>query len=564
MRTNRIRTTRLGALAAIVLLLGTACAAIPTSGAVQKSEITVVTPSDVDVIAAGPSPDDTPQQIVDGFLTASAAGFSDDFERAREYLAGEAKASWEPLSGQVVVGPIRWGPSTSEAQVVGDVPVHARVDGDGQYVEAPPNAIESVTFDLVQDDDEQWRISVAPDGLILQQPDFERTFQSTPLYFLSPDKTFLVPDTRWLPKKNLQTYVVQELLAGPAVWLRDAVTTEIPEGVDLNPEAVLLGPDGVAHVGLSPQVVVTKADRRLLLAQIDESLRQVPGVGSVEVTAVEAGGNAATDGVPLVGDPATLERGTAPSGNVEFLQADRLVYLSRDEVSPVPSVGTLEGLDARSPASNLDGSLRVLLSGPGALVTAPTTDTPATTLYTGTSLAAPSIDRLGWIWTASADDGIVTVKVGSQDVAVQADWLKGRTVRALRVAADGTRIAVVSVGADGVSIDVAGVIRDESGAPQRIGSPIRAGASVVDATEVSWVDESTLGVLGRSTGNVTVHRVPVSGPTTLLPEVAEPTAMAGGTVIYVTTQDGSLRRSVGSTWAPVAGVTGASYPSYPG
>ena len=95
-------------------------------------------------------------------------------------------------------------------------------------------------------------------------------------------------------------------------------------------------------------------------------------------------------------------------------------------------------------------------------------------------------------------------------------------MRALRVAADGTRIAVISAGADGVSIEVAGIIRDESGAPQQLGEPIRAGASMVDATAVDWIDESTLGVLGRSTGNVAVHRVPVSGPTTSLPEVADP------------------------------------------
>ena len=87
---------------------------------------------------------------------------------------------------------------------------------------------------------------------------------------------------------------------------------------------------------------------------------------------------------------------------------------------------------------------------------------------------------------------------------------------------------------------------------------------MVDATAVDWVDESTLGVLGTSTGNVAVHQVPVSGPTSSLPEVADPTGLAGGAVIYVTTLDGGLRRFAGETWAPVAGVTGASYPTYPG
>ncbi|WP_028050218.1 LpqB family beta-propeller domain-containing protein [Cellulomonas sp. URHD0024] len=565
MRSHRVRRAQGGGLAGLVLLLASACAAIPMSGPPQKSEIKISTPADIQVLAAGPAEDATPQEIVDGFLAASAAGFSDDFDTAREYLAGAAKVKWQPLSGQVVAGPIAWAPSASVAEVVGDVPVSARVDGDGQYVEAPPNAVESVTFDLVQDDSDQWRISGLPDGLILRDQDFERTFQSTPIYFLSPDKTFLVPDTRWLPKKNLQTAVVQELLQGPSPWLSDAVTSAIPEGAQLDAESVLLNrDDGVAHVGLSPLLAVTRADTPLLLAQINESLRLVPGVGSVEVTAVPAGGNAATDGVPLVGDPAKLDHGTAPAGNVEFLQADRLVSLSRSEVVPVGGVGTLEGLDARSPAVSADGSLRVLLSGPNTLVTAPTPETPAHALFTGGSLAAPSIDRLGWTWTASSNDGIVAVKAGSPTVSVLADWLTGRIVRAVRVSPDGTRLAVISSGADGVAIQVSGIIRDESGAPQQIGDGVRAGASMVDATSVVWIDESTLGVLGRSTGNIAVHLVPVSGPTQSLPEVADPTGMAGGIVIYVTTLDGSLRRYVDTTWAPVAGVTGASYPSYPG
>ena len=42
------------------------------------------------------------------------------------------------------------------------------------------------------------------------------------------------------------------------------------------------------------------------------------------------------------------------------------------------------------------------------------------------------------------------------------------------------------------------------------------------------------------------------------------TDLAGSTVIYVTTTDGELRRFVGSTWAQILGVTGASYPTFPG
>ena len=155
---------------------------------------------------------------------------------------------------------------------------------------------------------------------------------------------------------------------------------------------------------------------------------------------------------------------------------------------------------------------------------------------------APSVDRFGWAWTAQPSTGLVAARVGAPPVQVGADWLEGRAVRSMRVARDGVRVAVVSAGADGVQVDVAAITRDESGAPQQLGAPVRAGASLVDASAVVWSEESTLAVVGRSVGNAAVHLVPVAGPTRLLPEVADLADLAGSTVLYVTTTDGELRR----------------------
>ena len=114
-----------------------------------------------------------------------------------------------------------------------------------------------------------------------------------------------------------------------------------------------------------------------------------------------------------------------------------------------------------------------------------------------------------------------------------------------------------------MKVDVAAITRDESGSPQQVGMPQRAGASLVDASAVVWADESTLAVIGRSTGNPAVHLVPVAGPTTALPEVPKLAALAAGSVIYVTTTDGELRRFVGPTWAQVLGVDGRVRPVLP-
>ncbi|WP_456826408.1 LpqB family beta-propeller domain-containing protein [Cellulomonas sp. P5_E12] len=551
MSARRLRRATLGALTVAVLA---ACTAIPTSGPVQEGDAEVTEPSDIDVLAEGPQPGDTPTEIVDGFLAAGAAGFSDSFVTAREYLAGEAKTTWQPLASVAVAGPWQYEPSTVETEVTIDVPVKARVDEGGRYAEAAPEGGESFTFEMVQDDADQWRISKPPDGLILQQEDFARSYRPASLYFLSPDHVFLVPESRWFPWKNLPTSIMTELLAGPSPWLQDAVDTAVPDGVELNPQSVTIGEDGVAHVSLAPALAVTRADRDLLLQQIDASLLPVKGIGSVQVDA---------GGVILEPGAKTLQRGNQPPSNVELVQDDKIAALVDGEVAPVPGLASLAGRDARGPARNEDASVRVMLSGTTTLTTVPTGAEPARDLFTGTGLVAPSVDRFGWAWTASSD-GLVAVPADGDPVHVTADWLVDRTVRAVRVARDGVRIAIISSGADDVKVDVAAITRDESGSPQQVGLPQRAGASLVDASAVVWADESTLAVIGRSTGNPAVHLVPVAGPTKALPDVPKLAALAAGSVIYVTTTDGELRRFVGPTWAQIVGVTGASDPFFPG
>ncbi|GAA3801904.1 LpqB family beta-propeller domain-containing protein [Cellulomonas soli] len=555
-----LRAVRKAFVVAVCVLGLAACTSIPTQGPVVAGDPQVTEPGGVDLLAEGPTQDAPPEKIVEGFLLAGAAGLADDFVVAREFLSGEIRSSWEPLAGVVVATSLDIQLTTS-TQVTLSVPVEARVDADGRYVEAAADARESVTFDMVQDDEGQWRIASGPQGLVLTQPVFASQFRSTPVYFLSPDKQFLVPDTRWFPNRSsLATYVMQALLAGPSPWLRDAVVTEVPEGTELVPGAVTVGRDGVADVELGPQSAVLGADRDLLVAQIEASLR-IPKVGSVRVV---------SDGVVLTGT-AVLDRGVLPSLNPEFLQDGSLVELAGTEVSPVAGVATLQGLGAAAPARSEDGSVRVLLTTSG-MATVPTDDAPGELLVPGFDLAAPSVDRFGWAWTAhtsgGSEDAALQVATPGQDaVRVAVDWLAGRRVLSVRVSRDATRIAVVSDGPDGVAVDVAGVLRDDANAPVQLGEPIRAGASLTQAVAVVWVDEATIGVLGRSGAGSALHLVPVSGPTSALPEMADVVSVAGGRgarALLVATSGGELFRLDGPSWVQVVGVDGASDPSYPG
>ncbi|WP_282949110.1 LpqB family beta-propeller domain-containing protein [Cellulomonas endometrii] len=569
-RTHRARAAS-AALLALVLATLSACVGMPTSGPVEVGVERVSDQGAVEPLGDPPPQDGAPEDIVRGFLGASAAGFSrdpagsetaDDFRNAREYLSGETRRSWSPRE-RVVVYSTASSPDIrmeGESQVRVDVRVAARIDAEGRYAQAGPDAEETLMFDLVQDSDGQWRISGLEDGVVLSEPNFEAIYRSATLYFLSQDAQYLVPETRWFPLRNLATSIVRALLAGPSDWLRDAVRTAIPEGAALQPDAVSVDADGVAAVSLAAGGLPSEPDDRALMqAQLEASLR-IARVRTVEVSAA---------GVGLGADAVQLARGQDWGGSLEAVQGDALVELSGGALVPVEDVGSLAGLDARDPARDGSGALRVMLSGPDRLVTVPTTEDPSQLLLTGTDLVAPSVDRLGWVWTASGDaqGGLVAVAPGGDVVDVEAEWLQGRTVRSVRVALDASRVAVVSSGSDGVHVDVASVVRDDSGTPQVLGAAWRTGVTLVDATRVVWVDESTLGVLGRSGSTTTAvyHLVPLSGQVQARPAIVDSIDIAGGKgdgVLYVATSRGELYARSGSSWTTVG--TGVRDPSFPG
>ena len=205
-RAHRRPTAMAGLLVAVLLVLA-GCVGIPTSGPMGVGVEGVSDQGAVEPLGDPPPQDGAPEDIVRGFLGASAAGFSrdtatsesgDDFRNAREYLSGEARRSWSPRE-RVVVYSTASSPDikVGDSQVEVTVRVAARIDADGRYAQAGPDARESVVFDLVEDGEGQWRISGLEDGVVLSEPNFEAIYRSVPLYFLSQDGRFLVPETRW-------------------------------------------------------------------------------------------------------------------------------------------------------------------------------------------------------------------------------------------------------------------------------------------------------------------------------------------------------------------------------
>lgn len=260
-------------------------AQVPTSGPIQQGA--QVSGNSVDqfirVIARPPRPDMTAPEIVQGFLDASAS-FDGDHAVARQYLTADASERWDSSSGVVVYegapslqesGPnIRF--SAAQAGVIGP---------SGRYQVEAPGTEATTTFGLVETD-EGLRIDRLPNGLLLSQNDVDRAFRSYALYFFDPTFQILVPDSRMIPVigPGLATTLVRRLLEGPNEWLRPAVRTGFPDGVNLNIDAVLID-GGVAQVDLDASAqLADDSSRQALSQQLVWTLRQLPDVQAVSIT----------------------------------------------------------------------------------------------------------------------------------------------------------------------------------------------------------------------------------------------------------------------------------------
>ena len=145
-------------------------------------------------------------------------------------------------------------------------------------------------------------------------------------------------------------------------------------------------------------------------------------------------------------------------------------------------------------------------------------------VLTGTQLLRPTIDRFLWIWSGEVDNPgllravhpLAVTDPEIDEVEITADWLKQREVLDIKVARDGTRIAVLSELEGELILEVAVVVRTGNGIPVRLAEPLRVGAQLTDAVSVVWLDELTLGTLGDTKiGDIvtspTITVVPLAG-----------------------------------------------------
>lgn len=530
----------------------TSCGAMPRSGPVHKvvEPTTEAEEQTTQYSPATPQMDASAQEIVEGFL-AAGVGAQDDYAVARQYLTPQLANTWKP-DARVLVHPGE--PSTvprlNDGEFRTSLEVSAERAANGVLEQLPEGTTRVLDFTLTSVDG-QWRISRAPDGVIVPSMDFPEIFKAYTLYFFDDEFGRLVPDPRWFAERStVPTAMVRELLAGPAPHLDGAVTTAIPAGASLARSAVPVS-DTTASVelnlgGFDPADV--QLGRRIE-QQLEASLQSVPAVDGVELTVngapVETSGSSVDDPVREV---------TVPNRQIG-VSDNRLAFYQGGQTELIEDV-PLPG-NSRIVRPGMDQAMEHfgwIDDNSGTLYTAVHGEDPVQR-WTGRDLTRPSFDIQGWVWGSGADGVVRAVRADSDDDAqtVSAPWLEGRSIAGLRVSREGNRALVVTTDErqETANVWVAGVVRDDSGRPKGLNQGNLVAADV-DVDTVQWISgtEFVTTALGK-TENSQPQEYSVSGSFAALPSLVGVTSLAGGngaTGIYGAA-DGNLYLLTGSSWA---------------
>ncbi|MFG2225572.1 LpqB family beta-propeller domain-containing protein [Streptomyces sp. NPDC048644] len=592
--------------AAALLLAG--CASMPDSGEVKSVEQSPRSDGDSQVRVYGVPPQDgaQPTNIVRSFLDATTSDEA-DFRTATQYLAKSARQTWRPFLVTNVLqerpkpepkvlphgqDPDGYTVTLSGSQV-------ATVDDNHAYT--PEEKPYRQTIHLIKEDD-QWRIDRLPNGLVLGQSDFQRIYQSVNKYYFASYKTeseepkarrnVLVADPVYLRQRiDPVTASVQALLSGPSNWLDQVTSSAFPPGTRLASRSLALDDSNALQVKLSRQAVSTDTDQcKRMAAQLFFTVQDMTRASKIsEVELQDNNGNS----LCVLGQE-QAERDFAPhrraghTADEYYLDADRkLVAMSDTATEPTPVPGPFGSgkFPLSSVAISRDEDTAAGVSTDGrSLYVAPMEDGaghggPLLASAVKNGLTAPSWDGLGDLWIAdrSGRSGggsrLLRMREGKGDPEeVAVPGLGKRRIKAIRVAADGIRIAMLVEDKGRTTLQLGRVERGGSSAhPELSVEELRPIApQLEDVVAASWAGGSRLVVVGRESGGVQqMQFMETDGSASnaeTLPGVNGVKAVAASEdetrPLIADADDGIVRLPPDANWKTVA--KDGSVPVYPG
>lgn len=470
--------------AALVAALSVAgCVSMPSAGPVQAYPVTQSPNAQaqpyVQIVPGPPQPGWNPQQIVEGFLTASAS-FADNGQVARDYLTPQASAEWKPFSSWTAdvykEGPnpsppvYSRAPKANPTAKASDPPkgkpspppqtaavtitgkLQAKLAGNGSYATAIPSEPgPSPVFRLVNLDG-QWRIQQAPPELLLTADSFANDYQLRNLYFFDPQTKYLVPDPVYVPLQatpaSLMYGLVTDLIRQPLDWLANGTRTAFPTGTTLIGGVTLDGTAAVVNLGGAIAHAST-AVKNQVSAQLISTLVGT-GQGGQAVQSVEV----QTNGKPFFpdngqGTPVQTQSMYHPqygaSQTFYYLGAGETLYSQAGPDGKPVDIGKVDiGRTAGSIeqiAVSRDGDYLAVVTASGELWTGPYGG--KLTKRTGSEYSSISWGPNDDLW-ATTNGQVEVLLPGNHLVQVQVSGPGNGNVTALEVAPDGVRVAMIS------------------------------------------------------------------------------------------------------------------------
>ena len=531
-----------GWLAAAVCLTGllAACANVPDSGTVQRGLVAANQPQNyLQPIPVPPKPWWTAEQVVNGFLAASAS-YRNDPAAARAYLTPDAARSWHPGWAVTVVSPgLRAISGPKEGlQQVGQYAYNVQVEAagqklafltdNGQYTNVKGGFGSTYQFNVTYVPGLGWRISKPlPHFLMLTQADFQRVYQPRNLYFLAPGGQALVPYPVFVPLQatsvDLATQLVKALLEDPRGWLDGAAQTAVPaRSWQIRPVTIS---GGVATVDLGGAAAAATGP---VLHQIADQLVWTlagPSGGQTPIQSVQlqVNGRYTASASLSAGQPPSAGRGQpsvpeppagipaysiAPGGAVQKLSPDfqagqRVPGQAGEDGASLP------GQPLTTIAVSPDRDYLAGLTAQGRVYFGPLTAGARLARWGDQSgFTSLSWDNQDNLWIAGPEGVWMQPGAGGAPLSLIAVPFQ---VRQLRVAPDGVRVAMIVVTGSGAVQLRLGAIARPGNQPTLVDPTVVIGSGVTDPTKLTWYDADNLIVLSGSKLGLQLQEVPVNG-----------------------------------------------------
>ena len=547
----------------IISLALVACGNIPKNSSIQEGSILGSVPegSIVRVIASSPQEGMTPEEIVSGFLNASASS-ENDFKIAREYLIPELRETWQPTQQiQVYEGQGRLSSNQSNS-VVFTAPLNSVIDDRSRITLSEPDSQLVQEFKLKKVEDE-WRINLEIKGLLISRADLNRSFTTFPLWFPDSSLKTLTPDIVVLPRSTTgnATRLMQLLLAGPGENLTGAVRSAFPVGTTLAINSVPVS-NGLATVSLNESVLSAEPFlREVLSAQIVKTLSRIPEIRTVRI-------NVGSQSLIVPNTPIrqsmTLWEKFSPDSNREAdalaIQDGKIFRISTELTSAISDDYFNSGKWFAATANRDENILAAVTEDRTKLVVQNSSAaTPRRVLVEGQGFRIPRSDIFDATWVTGVNQ--ISVIQNNRVINVSIDGLDKQNVIDVIPSPDGVRALLITNTVYGTELRIGTIVRDDQSIKIiNVKKIIRDGYSVTQAT---WQDSEFVLYLDNFSEPANIYSIDTFtgvfkslysqiGSRNLASVIKKPT--------YLTMEDGSILERISGEWISRGNLINASYP----